>query len=70
MQTMKNRVFELKANMGFVVRGPLESLKSLDDRLERFCRELGLKIAYKTASASRLWIQEDGKDDDRRTTNE
>ncbi len=59
-------LFAVKANLGFVIRGPLNELTTLSDRLEALCEELGLKIAFKTASASRLWIREDGDNGDKK----
>ena len=56
-------LFALKANLGVVFRGPLEGLNRLSDHLEDYCRELGVTIAFKKASASRLWIKEDGDDE-------
>ena len=50
-------LFALKANLGFVVRGPMENLAAFSERIESLCSELGLKIAYKTVSASKLWIK-------------
>jgi hypothetical protein len=51
-------LFGLKANLGFVVRGDMETLGTFNARLEALISELGLKIAFKTASASKLWIKE------------
>ena len=45
-----------------MVRGPMGSLDSFWEGFEELCLEHGLKIAFKTASASRLWVKED-KDD-------
>ncbi len=52
------RLFAVKANLGFVVRGTMEDLAAFADRLETLAPEMGLVIAYKQASASRLWIKE------------
>lgn len=59
---MRNEVFSPKANLGIVVRGPMDRLSLFWDGFEDLCREHGLKIAFKTASGSRLWIHEDGND--------
>ncbi len=53
------RLFALKANLGIVIRGPLDGLNQLADHLEDYCEANGLTIALKTASASRLWIREE-----------
>ncbi len=58
-------LFALKANVGFIIRGPLNDLNQLADHLENFCEQRGLKIAFKKASASRLWIQDDGDNGDK-----
>ena len=61
METSRSRsadLFALKANLGLVVRGPMESLAAFSERVEALVSELGLKIAFKTASASKLWIKE------------
>ncbi len=58
--------FAVKANLGFVLRGPLTEWATLSENLEVRCRELGVKIAFKKASASRLWIREDGDHGDKR----
>jgi len=54
--------FGLKANLGFVVRGDMETLGTFNARLEALVSELGLKIAFKIASASKLWIKEGDPD--------
>lgn len=36
----------------------MDNLAVFSERVESLCSELGLKIAYKTASASKLWIKE------------
>lgn len=54
------RVFSIKANLGFVLRGSLEDLSAVSDSLEELCEQHNVKIAYKVASASRLRIREDG----------
>lgn len=59
-------LFALKANVGFVIRGPLSDLNQLSAHLEEFCESRGLKIAFKKASASRLWIREDGDNGDKK----
>ncbi len=56
---MNQDLFSPKANLGIVVRGPMGSLNAFWDGFEELCREHGLKIAFKTASASRLWVKED-----------
>ncbi len=61
----EQNLFALKANLGFVIRGPLSDLNQLADHLEDFCEQRGLKIAFKKASASRLWIREDGDHGDK-----
>lgn len=61
-----DNLFAVKANLGVVIRGPLNGLTTLSERLENLCRELGLSIALKKASASRLWIKGDGEIDDER----
>ncbi len=60
--SMNQDLFLPKANLGIVVRGPMGSLDAFWAGFEELCREHGLKIAFKTASASRLWVKED-KDD-------
>ncbi len=54
-------LFALKANLGVVFRGPLDGLNRVADHLEDYCREIGVTIAFKKASASRLFIKEDGE---------
>ena len=54
-------LFALKANLGVIFRGPLEGLNRVADHLEDYCREIGITIALKKASASRLFIKEDGE---------
>ncbi len=66
MNLKDENLFAVKANLGFVIRGPLDELTTLSDRLETLCEGLGLKIAFKKASASRLWIREDGDNGDKR----
>ncbi len=57
-RTQSKDLFGVKANLGLVVRGPMDALRTFDDRVEALVAELGLKIAFKTASASRLWVKE------------
>ena len=51
-------LFALKANLGFVVRGPMSELPIFAERIETLCADLGLIVVHKTASASKLWIKE------------
>jgi len=50
--------FGFKSNLGLVVRGPMDALRTFDNEVEALCARLGLKIAFKTASASKLWVKE------------
>ncbi len=59
---MRNNQFSIKANLGFVLRGTLDSLNDFAEYLEDVCEERGLTIVFKQASASRLWIK--GYEDD------
>ena len=54
-------LFALKANLGVIFRGPLEGLNRVADHLENYCEANGITIAFKKASASRLFIKEDGR---------
>ncbi len=56
----KEHLLSARANLGIVVRGPMDQLTPFWDDFDRLCLEHGLKIAFKMASASRLWIKEDG----------
>ena len=60
---MKSDLFSPKANLGIVVRGHMGSLNAFWEGFEELCREHDLKIAFKTASASRLWVKEDEEND-------
>ncbi len=59
---MKGNQFSIRANLGFVIRGPLDGLNALAEHLEEICKERGLQIVFKRASASRLWIKADEDD--------
>ncbi len=61
MSTGRNQ-FSIKANLGFVIRGTLDGLNAFAEHLEELCEERGLKIVFKKASASRLWIKADEDD--------
>lgn len=54
---VKGNQFSIKANLGFVLRGTLDALNAFAEDLEDICKERGLIIAFKEASASRLWIK-------------
>ena len=54
----KNDLFALKANLGIIVRGAMNDLSLFADRIEELCKELGLIVCHKQASASKLWIKE------------
>ncbi len=56
--------FHVKANRGFVVRGPLLSLQLVLDELQRFvAARPDLDLVYQTISADRIFIST--KDDSR-----
>ncbi len=55
----KEHLLSARANLAFVVRGPMDHLTPFWEDLERLCQRHRLKIAFKMASASRLWIKED-----------
>ncbi len=57
-RTLSKELTNLKANVGLVVRGPVAVLRTFDTEVEALCARLGLKIAFKTASATKLWIKE------------
>jgi hypothetical protein len=57
-RTFSKDLSGLKANVGLVVRGPVAVLRTFDTEVEAICARLGLKIAFKTASASKLWVKE------------
>ncbi len=59
---MKSNQFSIRANLGFVIRGPLDGLNAFTEHLEEFCKEHELTIVFKKASASRLWIKADEDD--------
>ncbi len=52
-------LFTLKANLGVIFRGPFEELNRMADHLEEYCAANGVTIAFKKASASRLFVKED-----------
>lgn len=54
--SMKN--MELKANLGFVVRGDFTGLNLFAEKLDQLALEIGVRIVHKQASASKLWIKE------------
>lgn len=56
---MRTELFTPKANLGIVVRGPMNSLIDFWESFEALCERHDLKIAFKRASASRLWVKED-----------
>lgn len=49
---------ELKANLGFVIRGEYSALSEFSERLERLVTDTGVQIVHKHASASKLWLKE------------
>ncbi len=57
----EDNLFALRANLGVIFRGPLDGLNRVADHLEDYCEANGITIAYKKASASRLFIKEDGE---------
>lgn len=59
---MRDNQFSIRANLGLVVRGTLDALNAIAEHLEEVCKERGLTIVYKKASASRLWIKADEDD--------
>ncbi|MCJ2530899.1 MAG: hypothetical protein LN413_01080 [Candidatus Thermoplasmatota archaeon] len=63
--TASQDLFAVKANLGVVLRGSLDELTTISNRLEELCSDRGVKIAFKKASASRLWIKEDGDERNR-----
>lgn len=56
MKEDSKHLFSPKANLGIIVRGPMRGLTSFWDGFEALCREHDLRIAFKVASASKLWI--------------
>jgi|WetSurMetagenome_2_1015567.scaffolds.fasta_scaffold74737_2 hypothetical protein len=49
---------ELKANLGFVVRGDFTGLNLFADLIDKLALQAGVQIVHKQVSASRLWIKE------------
>lgn len=52
-------VFAVRANVGMVVPGPMESLPVFMEGAERLCSGLGLVLVFERASASRLRNKDD-----------
>jgi len=49
---------ELKANLGFIIRGDYSDLTDFSEKLEKLIIETGVQMVHKHASASKLWIRE------------
>ena len=54
--------FRIKANLGFVVRGPILSLQIVLDELQRFVASRpDLALVYSKVSANRIFIEEEDR---------
>ena len=50
---------EIRANLGLVLRGDIDDLKTLIEGLDRLLIETpGVKLVHKQVSASKLWLKE------------
>jgi hypothetical protein len=58
VEVHNNVFFALKANLGFVIRGSMNDLSLFAERIESLCKDSGLTVVHKHASASKLWIKE------------
>jgi len=55
--------FRVKANLAFVVRGPVLDLQLVLDEIHRFvAARPDLTLVYSTVSASKILIQEEGRE--------
>lgn len=56
---------EVKANLGFVLRGDIVELKRFANGLDQlFSKYPDIQLVHKHVSASKLWIKEGGSESD------
>ncbi len=61
-----NELTEIKANLGFVIRGELETLQDLSRFIQSYLdTHPQVRIVHSQASASKLWINEGDEPNDR-----
>ena len=58
-----SQVIELKANVGFVIRGDFLAISHFMAGVGKLVSESGVQLVHHQASASKLWIQEGGQDE-------
>jgi hypothetical protein len=64
---MKN-MFEVRGNLGLILRGDVMDLKVLMERIEGFLVEApGVQLVHRQFSGSRLWMKESDEIDECKT---
>ena len=59
---LDNDEFDVKANLGVIVRGSIRDLDEVLSSVKKIIRELDCQIVFKEVSADRLWITREVKD--------
>jgi len=61
---LENDDFDVKANLGLILRGSIKDLDGLLTRIKELSRDSDSQIVFKEVSADRLWITRENKNDE------